>query len=194
MNNISKSDLTLSNDNLIDRKILPFRKKTELILLNDHWNLLVEDHWSYLMFPGWWIDQWEIDIRKSAERELYEETWLIIDWDLKYLWNVSWKWFPEWANNEKRKKRYMEFQWEESYFYLWKAKLAEKVDLLDEDSWKNLEWIPLRDAIEKLVYLANNDHPNTYPYRIAQLNWLRVLAIINNIKIPEEQLSILNRM
>lgn len=177
-----------------DRNNLPFRKKTELILLNHKWNLLVEDHWNYLMFPGWWIDEWETNIKESAKRELLEETWLTLDWDLKYLWNVSWKWFPEWANNEKRKQRYEEFQWEESFFYLWKTNPPEKKELSDEDSWKNIDGLPLDEAIKKFVDLANKDHPNTYPYRVAQLNSLRVLAIINWIKIPEETLSLLNRM
>lgn len=196
MNNLWENSIKTTNIkwNNFDRNTLPFRKKTELILLNHKWNLLVEDHWSYLMFPGWWIDEGETDIKESAKRELFEETWLILDWDLKYLWNVSWKWFPEWANNEKRKKRYEEFQWEESYFYIWKTNKPENIKLSDEDSWKNIDWIPLDKAIKKFVELANEDHPNTYPYRIAQLNSLRTLAIINWIKISQEDLSILNRM
>lgn len=176
------------------RNDLPFRKKTELILLNNEWNVLVDDHWSYLMFPWWWIDEDEKNYAQSAERELYEETSLKLESQLYFLWSVSWKWFPEWANNDKRKKRYEEFQWEEVFFYVWKTKKLVEISLNHEDTWENISWLPIEKCIKKLVKLADEDHPNTYPYRIAQLQWIRTLAILYNLEIPQESLFIKNRM
>ena len=191
-NNIFSNSVDAQKNNI--RNNLPFRQKTELILLNNEWNVLVEDHWSYLMFPWWWIDEGEKNYRESAERELYEETHLYLDWPLCFLGSVSWKWFPEWANNEKRKKRYEEFQWEEVFFYVWKTKKLIEKSLNHEDTWKNISWIPIEKCIKKLVDLADLDHPNTYPYRIAQLQWIRTLAILNNLEVPQESLFIKNRM
>ena len=195
MNKIDNKDFINGEDNNSNSRLsLPFRQKTELILLNEKGNILVEDHGNYLMFPWGGIDEWEINLKESAKRELYEETHLDIEGELEFLWSVSWKWFPEWANNEKRKKRYEKFQWEEVFFYVWKTKKLIESALMHEDTWEDKTGIPLVECSQKLVELANNDHPNTYPYRVVQLNWIRTLAILNNLTLPEHELFINNRM
>ena len=181
-----------------NRDNLPYREKTEMFLLIDGSNkVLAADHWNYIMFPWGWIDEGEKSIKDSAVRELIEETQLKLIWDLNVLWNVEWKWFPEWANNGKRIKRYKEFQWEKVYHLLWKVDWKrEKREWIEveEDSWKNVDWIEIKECIQKLIELANIDHPNTYPYRIAQLYWLRSLAIMNNIELPESLWEIINNL
>lgn len=180
------------------RTELPYREKTEMFLLIDWTNkVLAEDHWNYIMFPWGWIDEWETSIKDSAIRELVEETQLKLIWNLSVLWNVEWKWFVEWANNDKRRKRYNEFQWEKVYHLLWKVDWNRKITewvKMEEDSWKNVEWIEIEKCIEELIKLANKDHPNTYPYRVAQLYWLRSLAIMNNINLPDSLGEIINKL
>jgi len=191
MNNIDDC-LELSED---IRWKLPFREKTELILLNSNGNVLAEDHWNYLMFPGWWVDNDYLTIMDGAIRELWEETSMEIDWELTFLGDVSWKWFLEWANNNKRKERYNKYQWEKVYHFLWKSKHKNWKHLnIEDDHWNNIEWIAINECVKKLIFLANKDHPNTYPYRIVQLNSLRALAIINNIKVDDNTDSIINRL
>ena len=177
------------------RSDLPYREKTEMFLLIDWTNkVLAEDHWNYLMFPGWWIDEAE-EIISSALRELKEETSLNVIWNLNIIWNVEWKWFPEWVNNEKRKKRYKKYQWEKVYQLLWKVdSLQDTNNNKEEDHWKNVEWIEITECIKKLIELANIDHPNTYPYRVAQLYSLRSLAIMNNIDLPESLWELNNNL
>lgn len=42
--------------------------------------------------------------------------------------------------------------------------------------------------------MANKDHPNTYPYRVAQLFSLRSLAIMNSIELPESLWELKNNL
>jgi len=164
----------------MERSDLPYREKTELFLLNENWNLLVEDHTSYLMFPGWGIDENEKNsIEASAIRELKEETWLPIIWNLTYGWSVERDWFPERANNEKRKKRYKKYKWEKVHIFTWKVEKKQvDIELNEEDSREDISWIDLDAAIVKHQEYSKTDHINTIWYREAQLNAINSLKEI----------------
>ncbi len=62
------------------------------------------------MFPGGGIDEHETDRVTSAIRELEEEVHMTVDGILLPQSSVSWIWFPEWADNNKRQERYAQFQ------------------------------------------------------------------------------------
>lgn len=79
-----------------------------------------------------------------------------------------------------------EFQWEEVYHFAWKA-ISANTSFKEEDTWLHTDWIPLDDCVEKLISYARVDHSNTYPYRLAQLNSLRLLSIVYNIDLPDEK-------
>lgn len=172
------------------RTHLPFREKTELFLMTKEGNILAEDHGTYIMFPGWGIDANESDIISSATRELEEETHMTVDGLLIPQSTVSWKWFPEWANNQKRKERYGQFQWERVHLFCGSARKLEKSQLFSEDTWKNMTGIPPEECLKKLIEYAKKDHPNTYAYRIAQQSAIRTTCTMigKSLNIPTEDL------
>jgi hypothetical protein len=108
---------------------------------------------------------------------LEEETHMTISWILTPLSTVSWIWFPEWANNDKRKQRYAEFQWERVHIFTGSAIKLTTTCFQNEDTWKTSEWIAPEICLEKLIQYAKNDHPNTYAYRIAQQSAIRAACI-----------------
>ena len=156
------------------RNQLPFREKTELFLINEFWNIIAEDHGTYLMFPWWWIDFGEPDRKQSAIRELYEETGYEIHGSLFPICTVSWVWFPEWANTEKRSKRYQQYQGERVHIFIWRVKSKNSFSIeLDKeqkynDTWEYTGWINANECLKLFTKYALHDHPNTYAYRVAQ--------------------------
>ena len=161
------------------RSALPYRQKTELFLINEEGNIVVEDHSTYLMFPGWGIDEHELeDLQASARRELLEETGLVPVGELEYLWSVARDRFPEWANNEKRKKRYEQFQGEESHIFIGRVKQWEH-DKSEDDAREHAKWMSLDECLEKFIQYAAADHPNTKGYREAQMGAIRSLEKVS---------------
>ena len=164
---------------MTDRSKLPFRETSDVLLIYDG-KIVALDKGKYVMFPGGGIDKGE-KFYKGVKRELTEEVGaVLLSGSLKLVATVDWVWFPEWADNEKRKKRYKEFQGERANILIGMAKKFEKPTSKEGDAFpidKN-GLPPLMDPRElskKLIEYGKNDHPNTYPYRIAQT------AVLNSI-------------
>ena len=135
----------------------------------------MEDHGTYLMFPWGGVDDHELDdLHSSARRELLEETWLVPVDGLIYLGSVARDRFPEWANNEKRKKRYEQFRGEESHLFIWTVKEGVH-DKSEDDAWEHAKGMSLSACIKKFKEYAKQDNPNTKEYREGQLKAIKML-------------------
>ncbi len=154
------------------RASLPFREKTELFLLNGSTGrLIAQDKGRYVFFPGGGVDPGETDIIASAKRELNEEVGATLVGPLTHLVTVDWVWFPEWADTPTRKERYRQFRGERVHVLVGRVEALRRGDKgtnADNNAWVGERTLKLQDCLDLIKRYGADDHPNTYPYRIAQ--------------------------
>ncbi len=155
------------------RASLPFREKTELFLLNGSTGrLIAQDRGRYVFFPGGGVDPGETDnIIASAKRELAEEVGATLAGPLTHLATIDWVWFPEWADTPTRKERYRRYKGERVHVLVGRVEALRKNDKgtnADNNAWVGERTLKLQDCLELIKRYGATDHPNTYPYRIAQ--------------------------
>lgn len=155
------------------RARLPFREKTELFLLNGSTGrLIAQDRGRYVFFPGGGVDPGETgNIVASAKRELAEEVGATLVGPLTHLVTVDWVWFPEWADTPTRKERYSKHRGERVHVLVGRVEALRKNDKgtnADNNAWVGERTLKLQDCLDLIKRYGADDHPNTYPYRIAQ--------------------------
>lgn len=170
-----------------DRSELPYRPIAECYLVYDNdgnKELIAQNHGHYIMFPGGGIDEGETP-EQAAKREIEEEVGLILEKDPVVVTEVKWDWMPEWASNEKRKKRYEQFRGEHVYMLTGVIKKRKEATATEEegDKWSGNISMPFDELIKIHKEQSEKDHPNTLPYRLAQKSVIGTVAacVGNNI-------------
>lgn len=165
------------------RSALPFREKTELFLLNGSTGrVLAQDRERYVFLPGGGVDPGEKDVISAAKRELSEEVGAVLDGPLTHVVTVDWVWFPEWADTPTRKERYRQFRGERVHVLVGRVKpltASTRGTDADGDAWTGQRTLKLQECLDLMKRYAATDHPNTYPYRVAQqmaIEHLKLLA------------------
>jgi len=158
----------------MSRNKLPYRETTDTFLLYKG-QIVAQDRGHYVMFPGGGLDKGE-SAAQAAKRECMEEVGSKIKGKLTEITKVDWNWFPAWANNPKRKKRYKQFRGERVYFVIGSVDKFEKPTNADNDAWSGKKLMSISKCIQLVEKYAKKDHVNTYPYRVGQL------AILNMLK------------
>jgi len=131
---------------------------------------------KYLSLPGGGIDKGETPLQ-GAKRECLEEVGAKLK-SLSIACTVCWDWFPEWADNPKRKDRYKKFRGEKIHIMVGEVDEFIKPTSNEGDDWKGKKLMSLANAIK--VMQEGSDHQNMYPYRIAQLTVLNILKYTEN--------------
>ena len=155
-----------------DRKKLPYRETSDCFLLYKS-RLVCKEMKTYLAFPGGGVDEGE-DLVESAKRECMEEIGAKLS-GIKHIMTVCWDWFPEWANNDKRKERYNQFRGEKINLLIGKVDSFSKPTSNEGDAWEGNFLMNLDKVLKKHNECAQKDHPNTYPYRVAQYAIMKML-------------------
>jgi hypothetical protein len=177
------------------RNTLPFRPTSDCFLIYNG-KLVAQDHGHYIAFPGGGIDDGETPTQ-GATREILEEVGANLKHDLVSLGEITWVWNPEWANNEKRKKRYNQFQGERVYFFFGIVNKFTQATSDEGDDWKG----PVTMTIDKAISIAENmykkNNPNQLAYKtfqIACLYFIKALlhqtnTVCDTMNIHHKQLS-----
>lgn len=159
-----------------DRSNLPYRPVSECFLLYDG-EVLAQDKGHFIMFPGGGNKPDETP-KEAAEREIKEETGAILDGPLVYITTMTWDWMPEWANTEKRKRRYQKFRGEEMHYFIGIVKeLGEPGSV--SDAWTGDMTMDIDELIDKHKRLSERDHENTRCYRSTQQAMLHFLKYLS---------------
>jgi hypothetical protein len=158
------------------RQNLPWREKAECFLVTRTGQVVAQDRGSYVMFSGGGLDTGE-SLLKSARREIMEEVGATCS-GLKHLATVDWVWFPEWASNAKRKLRYAEYQGERVHIIVGFVDSFGRSTSAEGDAWAGKKTMSIKGCLDLVRRYGQRDHPNTYPYRIAQQMALQYLALL----------------
>ena len=147
---------------------LPYRPIGECYLLYKG-KLVAQDHGHYLSLPGGGIDKGETPT-KGATRELIEELGAKLKKPLKILSVMTWDWDPSWANNDKRKKRYMQFRGEKVYAMIGEVESFGKPTSDEGDAWKGSKVMSLTKATKLMNKFMDKHTPkNQYAYNLSKL-------------------------
>lgn len=155
----------------MDRTKLPYRKTSDCFLFYKG-KIVAKDFGYYIGFPGGGIDKGETPV-EAARREIKEEIGANVS-KLRLLGHIKWDWHPEWANNDKRKKRYAKYRGEDVYLFIGKIDNFEKPTSDEGDDWTP-EFMKTKKLIKKLQEYGKKDPPNMDNYRQAQLIILNLL-------------------
>ena len=158
------------------RNTLPFREKTECFLVTRTGQVVAQDRGNYVMFSGGGIDPGE-NLLRSAQREIVEEIGATVS-GLRHLTTVDWVWFPEWASNAKQRQRYTEFQGERVHIIVGFVDSFGRSTSTEGDAWAGRKTMSIGHCLDLVRRYGSKDHPNTYPYRIAQEMALQYLALL----------------
>ena len=155
-----------------ERAKLPYRETSDCFLLYKS-RLVCMDHKKFLGFPGGGIDKGESPV-EAAKRECIEEIGAHLS-GLKHIMTVNWDWFPEWANNDKRKERYVKFRGEKIHLFIGKVEKFTKPTSTEGDAWTGNIMMNMDKVLKKHEEYSTKDHPNAYPYRVGQYAILKML-------------------
>ncbi len=158
---------------MVDRSELPFRKNCEGYFVCENRKILARDSGKgFIEFPGGGIDEDE-NPTGAIIRETMEETGAIVE-KIESLGSLKFIWDENWAKTEKQKKRYLEFQGEEMFFFKGKIKEFTKPSGdAYEEGWKEEPRMGIIEVIEKIKeYGWTKDMEK---YRKLQLNFLEEL-------------------
>ena len=166
-------------DNPGHRRSLPFRPTSDCFITYKG-KLVAKDMGHYIAFPGGGVDPGETPL-DAATREVMEETGAILKGPMTSLGEVTWVWNPEWADNEKRKKRYEQFQGERVYFFTGEVDRFIGATSDEGDAWEGEMLMEFSDAIAYLNKAkANLKHPNQEKYIEYQITCLEMLKEKNS--------------
>ena len=161
---------------------LPFRKVAECYLIYNN-KIVAQDAGNYLSLPGGGIDRGETP-EKGAKRELLEEVGAVLKGKMKVISVMTWDWDPSWANNEKRKKRFMKFRGEKVYSMFGVVDEFIKPNNADDDAWKGKKVMSFKKATEIADRVLKKDTPpNQYAYNLTKLNIVSTLASVHSKKL-----------
>jgi len=136
----------------------------------------------YLYMPGGGIDEGE-DVLKGTKRELREELGAIIDGSLMPISVCHWDWRPSWADNDKRKGRYMKFRGEENHFFLGTVKKFKRSTSNEGDAWKGTKLMSIAAALKILDQGLQVIEPKDsyYYYNLSKYNILRSIYLAKKL-------------
>lgn len=161
---------------------LKYRKIAECYLIYNN-KIVAQDSGFYLSLPGNGIDEGETP-EKGAKRELMEELGAKLKGSLVLVSVLRWDWHPEWANTEKRKKRYMQFRGEEVYSFIGVVDKFVKPTSKERDAWKGSRVMSFNRASKLAAkYLENNTLSNQYAYNLSKLNIISTVSALHKKKI-----------
>ena len=161
---------------------LPFRKVAECYLIYNN-KIVAQDAGNYLSLAGGGIDRGETP-EKGAKRELLEEVGAILKGKMKVISVMTWDWDPSWANNEKRRKRFMKFRGEKVYSMFGVVDKFIKPTNADDDAWKGKKIMSFKKAAEIAERVLKKDTPpNQYAYNLTKLNIVSTLASVHSKKL-----------
>ena len=138
----------------------------------------------HIRVPGGGIEAGESPLR-GARRKCLAEVGAKLR-RLKLVITICWDWFPEWANTELRKERYAQFRGEmihicigtvDKFVKPTAAAAADAADAADAAEWTGKRLMSVAAAVKLVESGFAVDHPNTDPYRIAQLTVLKMLQL-----------------
>jgi len=134
----------------MDRSDLPFRQNTEGFLFTPDGKILARlSDEGYLVFPGGGVEPGETPAQAFL-REAREETGAVIKGPLESAGILKLLWGPSWAQTEKQRNRYQQYQGDELYFFIGQIDHIEEQELPEADYWSGDKLIPLRDALLQL--------------------------------------------
>jgi 8-oxo-dGTP pyrophosphatase MutT (NUDIX family) len=163
-------------------KKLPYRKIGECYLLYKN-KLVAQDAGHYLSLPGGGIDKGETP-EKGTKRELIEELGAKIKGKLHLVSVMRWDWDPSWANNTKRKGRYMQFRGEEVYSFIGVVDSFGKPTSDEGDAWKGSKFMSLSRAAKLATkFLNKHTPPNQYAYNLSKLTIISSMDQLNKKKL-----------
>ena len=166
-------------DNPGHRRSLPFRPTSDCFITYKG-KLVAKDMGHYIAFPGGGVDPGETPL-DAATREVMEETGAVLKGPMTSLGEITWVWNPEWADNEKRKKRYEQFQGERVYFFTGEVDRFVGATSDEGDAWEGEMLMEFSDAIAYLKKAkANLKHPNQEKYIEYQIACLEMLKEKNS--------------
>ena len=161
------------------RSSLPFRPTSDCFITYKG-KLVAKDMGHYIAFPGGGVDPGETPL-DAATREVMEETGAILKGPMTSLGEITWVWNPEWADNEKRKQRYEQFQGERVYFFTGEVDRFVGATSDEGDAWEGEMLMDFSDAIAYLNKAkANLKHPNQEKYIEYQITCLEMLKEKNS--------------
>ena len=117
-------------------------------------------------------------LEATAKREALEETGAVIKGPLNFICTVDFVWFPEWANNSKRRQRYENFQGERVHIFVGKASKIGRATSNEGDHWIGRKTMSISRCLDLVTKYGASDHPNTYAYRIAQISAINSLKLL----------------
>jgi ADP-ribose pyrophosphatase YjhB (NUDIX family) len=158
---------------------LPYREVGECYLLFKG-KLVAQDHKHYLMLPGGGIDEGESPM-VGTNRELMEELGIRLKRPLRLISEIHWDWDSKWANNDKRKQRFMRFRGEHVYSYFGEVESFIKATSTEGDAWKGRKSMSLKTATIKLreFMKKHNVSSNQYAYQMSKLNIVSVISLLH---------------
>lgn len=167
-----------------NRKVdkLPYRPVGECYLLYKN-KLIAQDAVHYVSLPGGGIDEGESPI-KGTTRELMEELGAKLDGKLELISTMEWDWNPEWANNPKRKKRYMQYRGEKIYSFFGVVKEFVNPTSNEGNAWVGNKFMTLKKAKSLTQKMLEKHTPkNQYAYNLTKHNIISTLYSVNNKKL-----------
>jgi 8-oxo-dGTP pyrophosphatase MutT (NUDIX family) len=114
---------------------------------------------QFIRLPGGGVDPGE-SLWKAAERETLEETGVKIKTGKSRVHYMSAKyiWEPEFADSPTRKKRYAQFQGEETHILFGKVSAVVKPTSTEGDAWKGNKSLTIKRIVS--ILQAQESHPN----------------------------------
>lgn len=161
---------------------LPYRDIAECIIIYKD-KVVAQDAGFYLSLPGGGIDDGETP-EKGGKRELLEEVGVKLAGKLKVVSMIEWDWHPGWANNPKRKGRYMQFRGERVYLMIGEADSFIKPSDVDNDKWVGRKFMSFKKAADLAEkYLKQSTGENQYCYNFMKANALSMINKLHSMKI-----------
>lgn len=165
---------------------LPYREVAECFLLYNG-KIVAQDAGKYLSLPGGGIDEGESP-EQGAKRELIEEIGAKIKGKLQVINIMTWDWDPSWANNEKRKGRYMQFRGEKVYSFFGVIDSFVKPTDVDQDAWTGKKLMSLKKAREVAERCLEHSTPeNQYAYNLSKTTIIATLSTLNGKKLLRKE-------
>jgi 8-oxo-dGTP pyrophosphatase MutT (NUDIX family) len=154
---------------------LPYRDIAECYLVYNN-KIVAQDEGSYLSNPGGGIDEGETP-EEAGKRELVEEIGAQLKGKLEVVSVLEWDWGPNWPDNDKRKKRYMQYRGERVYSLFGVVDKFDKATNADGDAWEGETLMTFKDAsdVAKRVY-EDCPYPNEYTYNLTKYSIISTMA------------------